>query len=316
MLSAQLVEPFRFDVRPAPPPEPGRDEVLFRVEGCGVCGSNLPPWRGSSGNAFPLDPGAPGHEAWGRVVSGGEGASDLEGRRVATLSYRAFAELDVVRRDQLLPLPSDLEDLDVPGEPLACAVNVARRAGVEEGDTVVVLGIGFLGALLVPLLREANPARLVAVSRRRTSLEMAERMGADEVLTYDEARSRLGDDDGRARVVVEATGKQGPLDLAAQLCTVRGRLVVAGYHQDGRRTVDMQLWNWRGLDVVNAHERDPRVYMEGMRRGLEKLADGSLDLRPLITHRLPLKEIQRAFELADERSEGFFKAVVVPGAEA
>lgn len=313
MQSAQLVEPFRFDVRSAPEPRPGPDQLVVRVEGCGVCGSNLPPWRGGPGASFPLEPGAPGHEAWGRVVESGDGSAELVGRRVAMLSYRAFAELDVAHRDQLLVVPDQLADRDVPGEPLACAINVAHRADVREGDTVVILGIGFLGALLIPLLRECAPARLVAVSRRRTAREIAERMGADEVLDYDEARRWIGDGEaGRAQVVVEATGAQGPLDLATHLCAVRGKLVVAGYHQDGVRTVDMRLWNWRGLDVINAHERDPRLYLRGMREGLARLADGTLELAPLITHRLPLSEIQRAFEVADARDEGYFKAVVLP----
>lgn len=313
MISAQLVGPHRFAVRTEPDPEPGRRELLVRVEGCGVCGSNLPPWRGSDGVTFPLEPGAPGHEAWGTVLRGGDRASGaLVGRRVALLSYRAFAELDVVREDQVLPLPPELDGKDVVGEPIACAVNVARRAGVEKGDVVVVLGIGFLGALLLPLLHAAGPERLVAVSCRRTSREMAERMGATEILTYDEARDRFAANGGGAHVVIEATGKQGPLDLGGRMCRTRGRLIVAGYHQDGPRTVDMRLWNWRGIDVVNAHERDPRVYMAGMREGLVRLADGTLDLDPLITHRLPLSEIQRAFEAADARREGFFKAVVLP----
>ena len=315
MRSAQLVEPFRFDIRSAPDPEPAPEEVLVRVEGCGVCGSNLPPWRGVQGASFPLEPGAPGHEAWGRVLHSGDGSDGLNGRRVAVLSYRAFAELDVVHRDRLLVLPEELDGRDVPGEPLACAVNVARRSGVREGDTVVILGIGFLGALLIPLLRERRPARVIAVSRRRTALEMAARMGADEILTYEEAGRLGGDGDGGpAQVVVEATGEQGPLDLAAGLCAVRGRLIVAGYHQDGPRTVDMRLWNWRGLDVISAHEREPEVYVDGMREGLSRLADGGLDLEPLITHRLPLADIQRAFEVADGRPEGYFKAVVLPEA--
>ena len=313
MNSAQLVQPFRFVVGDAPAPEPGPDEALVRVEGCGVCGSNLPPWRGAQGTTFPLEPGAPGHEAWGRVEAIAGGDDSLVGRRVAMLSYRGFAELDVVPLGRLLPLPHALDGVDVPAEPLACAVNVARRSAVQPGDLVVVLGIGFLGGLLLSLLRDAHPARIVAASRRRAARELAERMGADEVLSYDEAWTWAHRHaDGAADVVVEATGAQAPLDLATHLCRIRGRLVVAGYHQHGPRSVDMRLWNWRGLDVINAHERSPETYMEGMRLGLEWLTDGRLDLEPLITHRLPLSDIQRAFELADARSEGFLKAVVLP----
>src|SRR4029079_5015193 len=95
-------------------------------------------------------------------------------------------------------------------------------------------------------------------TRRASALQAARRYGA--------ATPAVAEDE-RYDVVVEAAGVQETLDLAARLGRVRGRLIVAGYHQDGVRTVDMQLWNWRGLDVVNAHERDPAAYLEGMRQG-------------------------------------------------
>ena len=66
--------------------------------------------------------------------------------------------------------------------------------------------------------------------------------------------------------VIEAVGKQWPLDLAGEITRERGRLIIAGYHQDGPRQVNMWLWNWRGLDVINAHERDPKIYMQGRNR--------------------------------------------------
>jgi threonine dehydrogenase-like Zn-dependent dehydrogenase len=114
-----------------------------------------------------------------------------------------------------------------------------------------------------------------------------------------------------ADVVIEATGRQGPLDLGAELTRVRGRLIVAGYHQDGPRTVNMQLWNWRGIDVVNAHERDPEIYRRGMEEGVRLLAAGGLDLAPLLTHSFPLPDINAAFRTAEERPAGFLKSVVL-----
>jgi threonine dehydrogenase-like Zn-dependent dehydrogenase len=88
--------------------------------------------------------------------------------------------------------------------------------------------------------------------------------------------------------------------------------VIAGYHQDGPRQVDMQQWNWRGLDVVNAHERDPAVVARGMQEAMAAVADGVLDPIPLITHRVPLAELGHAFELMRERPDGFMKAVALP----
>jgi threonine dehydrogenase-like Zn-dependent dehydrogenase len=112
--------------------------------------------------------------------------------------------------------------------------------------------------------------------------------------------------------VLEVTGRQAPLDLASQLVRVRGRLVIAGFHQDGRRTVDLQLWNWRGLDVVNAHERDRAAYVRGVRDAAEAVARGELDPAPLYTHEFALGEIAAAFETAAERPHGFLKALVRP----
>jgi threonine dehydrogenase-like Zn-dependent dehydrogenase len=111
-------------------------------------------------------------------------------------------------------------------------------------------------------------------------------------------------------VVIEAVGKQWPLDLAAELTRERGTLVIAGYHQDGPRQVNMQLWNWRGLDVTNAHERDPHIYVQGMRAAVEAVASGRLDPTPLFTHSFPLERLDEALDATRDRPEGFVKAVV------
>lgn len=319
MHSAVLLEPRRFDIDSMEPPAPGEGEILLRVRGCGVCGSDMGPWKGIQGLTYPLQPGAPGHEVFGTVEAVGAGVEGLAaGDAVTALSYRAYADYDLARADDVVPLPSSLADRVVLGEPVACAVNVSRRAGVAEGDVVVLLGTGFLGALILQLLRVSgapHPRRVLTVSRRRLSPEMADRLGVDESLTYeDDVHNRIGAETGGnlADVVIEATGKQRPLDLGAELTRVRGRLIVAGYHQDGSRTVNMQLWNWRGIDVINAHERDPKIYKSGMEEGVRLLAEGGLDLAPLITHTFPLSEINRAFATAEERPEGFLKSVVLP----
>ncbi|HEX6940814.1 MAG TPA: zinc-binding dehydrogenase [Longimicrobiales bacterium] len=314
---ATLVQPGRFEVGEGERVRAGAGEVVVRVEGCGVCASNLGPWEGVEGVGYPMEPGAPGHEVYGVVEEVGEGVAGVApGDAVTALSYRGFAEYDVARADAVVKVPEALAGRPILGEPVACAVNVHRRAGVREGDTVVVVGIGFLGALLLRLVRRDRPERVVAVSRRREALAMAERMGADEVLRYDDdvtGRVAAWTGGRMADVVIEATGKQAPLDLAAALTRVRGRLVIAGYHQDGPRQVNLQLWNWRGIDVINAHEREPALYTSGMEDAVSLIAGGELEPDALVTHTFLLSEIDRAFEVAQRRPEGFFKAVVVPG---
>ena len=297
-------------------PAPGPGQLLVRLEGSGVCASNLPVWAGRDWFEYPQPAGAPGHEGWGRVAALGPGVSGLRvGDRVAALSYRAYAELDVAEADAVVPLPTALDGAAVPGEPLGCAVNVFRRSGIEPGHTVAIVGIGFLGAILTRLAADAG-ARVIAISRRPFALDVARHFGASETIAMD--------DHGRVLVavrrltggrwcerVVEAVGLQWPLDLAGELTAERGRLVVAGFHQDGPRQVNMQLWNWRGIDVVNAHERDPRAYADGMRAAVELLASGRLDPSPLYTHRYALDELGAALTAAAVRPDGFLKALVL-----
>lgn len=302
----------RLELVEVPVPDPGEGEVRLRLEGSGVCGSDLPVWKGRPWFEYPQPPGAPGHEGWGVVDAVGPGVDGLgEGDRVAGLVYRAYADYDVARAENLVPLPAAVEAF--PGEALGCAVNVVRRSGIREGDAVAVVGAGFLGCVIVQLAAAAG-ARVIAVSRRRSALETAAAMGAAETIALEEpVAERVEELTGGelCDVVVEAAGAQATLDAAGPLARTRGRLVVAGFHQDGPRRIDMQLWNWRGLDVVNAHERDPRVYVEGIREAAAAIEAGRLDPSPLYTHRFGLDQVDAALDTAVERPEGFVKALVL-----
>jgi NADPH:quinone reductase len=295
-------------------PEPGAGEVRIRLEGCGVCGSNLPVWQGRPWFAYPQEPGAPGHEGWGTIDALGPGVRGLAvGLRVAALSYHAYAEYDLAAASAVVPIPPALGGQPVPGEPLGCALNVFRRADIQPGQTVAIVGVGFLGALLTQLAARAG-ARVLAISRRPSALEVARSCGAAEALALDERTESLVErlTGGRwCDRVIEAVGLQAPLDLAGRITRERGRLVIAGFHQDGPRQVDLGLWNWRGLDVVNAHERDPQVYVAGIRDALALVAGGLLDPAPLYTHRFPLAELGAALRAAAERPAGFMKALVL-----
>ena len=295
---------------------PGPRQVRVRLEGCGVCGSNLPVWEGRPWFAYPFSPGAPGHEGWGVIDALGSEVAGLEvGQRVAVLSHHAFAEFDLAEAENVVPLPPRLAGAPFPGEALGCAMNVFARADIRRGQTVAIVGVGFLGALLTQLAVAAG-ARVLAVSRRATARALARRFGASECLPLDDVAETIrqvrGLTDGRGcERVIEVTGLQGPLDLASELTSERGKLIIAGYHQDGARTVNMQLWNWHGLDVINAHERDPRAYVAGMRAAVEAVEQGRLDPAPLYTDRFRLEELPQAFARLAAREGGFLKALVI-----
>ena len=295
--------------------EPAAGELRIQIEGCGVCASNLPIWEGKPWFDYPFQPGAPGHEAWGRVDAVGEGVTGFtRGDRVALLSSHAFAEYDFARASEVVQLPAALEEAAFPAEPLGCAMNIFKRAKIRSGETVAIVGIGFLGTLLTQLAVKAG-ARVLALSHRRSSLKLAEQFGATATIEIVDAQQALQSvrraTHGRGcECVIEATGTQEALDLASELTAERGRLVIAGYHQDGPRRVNMQLWNWRGIDIVNAHERDPLVYVAGMRDAIEAAQAGVIDPRPLYTHTFPLNDLSRAFETLEDSPEGFIKALI------
>ena len=315
--AAIISRPQQIDFRIIEFREPAAGEVRVRIEGCGVCASNLPVWEGKPWFEYPLEPGAPGHEAWGRIDAVGEGVTDLApGDRVAMLSSHAFAEYDFAASSEVVQLPSALDGSPFPAEPLGCAVNIFKRALISPGETVAIAGIGFLGTLLTQLATNAG-ARVLALSHRRSSLKLAEEFGAAATIEIDDEQravqsvKRLTHGRG-CECVIEAAGTQESLDLASELTSERGRLVIAGYHQDGPRQVNMQLWNWRGLDVVNAHERDPVVYAAGVRAAIDAVAAGRLDPEPLLTHSYPLERLDEALNATRDRPDGFLKALVVP----
>jgi threonine dehydrogenase-like Zn-dependent dehydrogenase len=315
MRAAVLAAPGEIRIDEVALPEPAAGQLRIRLEGCGVCASNLSPWAGNPWTEYPQPPGALGHEGWGVVDALGDDVdAALLGRRVAALSYHAYAEYDLADAAHVVPLPRELDGQPFPGEPLGCAFNIFRRSDIRAGQTVAVVGVGFLGALLTRLATDAG-AHVVAISRREFSLDVARRMGAAETIAMDDHWRII--EQVKALTggvfcdrVIEAVGKQWPLDLAAELTRERGRLVVAGYHQDGPRQVNMQLWNWRGLDVVNAHERDPEVYLAGIRDAVDAVASGRLDPSPLYTHRYTLDELGQALDDTRDRPDGFLKALI------
>lgn len=303
-------------VRHVDVPAPGSCEIRVRLEGCGVCGSNLPVWEGRPWFQYPFTPGSPGHEGWGIVDALGAGVTNFAiGDRVAVLSHRAYAEYDIAPASAVVKLPSQLTGRSFPGEALGCVMNIFRRSEIEPGQTVAIVGVGFIGTVLTALAVQAG-ARVIAITRRPFALELAEQYGAQVRIRLDDPARALGEaqrivGDAGCERVIEAIGTQQGLDLASALAGVRARLVIAGYHQDGSRQIDMQSWNWRGLDVINAHERDPAQYLRGMQEAVDLVASGRFDPSPLYTHQFALDEISGAFDALATRPHGFLKALVM-----
>lgn len=298
MMAAILNSRGTFDIMKVPIPAPATGEVLVKVGICGVCRSDLITVRQPG---VPALAGFPGHEITGMRTDNGQ--------QVAVLQFpgQGYAEYLTVPEPYAHPLTDGTADL-LP-EPLACAVNIVSRGMPDEAVRVLIIGAGYMGCTLVALLRYLFPDILIdAMDNRQSAQCQAITAGANHafapaVATGKEATGGKGYD-----VVFEAAGRQETIDLATDLCAMRGRMVIAGYHQ-GNRSVNMQKWNWKGFEVINAHEREPSVYFEGLKTGLRMVKSGKLTI-PAISHRFQLADINQAFEITKQCPEGFTKACI------
>lgn len=316
MRYSQLVAPRRSVLVEEPTPAPGPGEVLIRVSACGVCASELHPWMDGA-HAYPR---RFGHEPVGTVVAVGPDTRGVrEGDRVTGLFTGAYADLVLAGAADVLPVPPGVADENAMGEPLACLVNAQRRTPVELADRVAIVGLGYMGLGMLQLLKLRGPSRIVAIDVREESRQAALRFGAHEALhpgdvPPDYLLTSFGDwdSDRGFDVVIEGSGTQPGLDLASKLVRAHGVLSILGFHQGGPRQVDVGMWNWKAIDVVNAHVRRHADLMGSMRIGLELEAAGLIDLGALVTHRYGLDEVDRAYADLRDKPAGFVKAVVRP----
>src|SRR5215203_6645354 len=121
MRAAVVTGPGEMRIDHVPVPEPRAGEVRIKLQGCGVCASNLTPWSGPEWMSFPTAPGDLGHEGWGIIDAVGECVTNLvRGDRVAALSGKAYAEYDLAAASGVVKLPAELAGSELPGEPFGC----------------------------------------------------------------------------------------------------------------------------------------------------------------------------------------------------
>lgn len=315
MKYSQLIGPRTSEIAEEPTPAPGPGEVLVAIKVCGVCASELHPWMDTQ----PSYPFRLGHEPAGVVHAVGAGVMQFKpGDRVTGLFLKAYSDVALTSEADLLHLPPDLPFELALGEPLACMVNGQRRTPVELADRVALVGLGFMGLGLLQLLQLRGPREIIAIDPREEARTLALALGAttvyhprdvpdDLLLTaWQDWEKPYGVD-----VAIEASGTQAGLTLAGKMVRAHGILSILGFHQGGLRHVDVEMWNWKAIDVVNAHVRRHADLMESMRIGLDLIKADKFSFAPLVSHRFGLDEVDQAFTALLEKPHGFVKAVVL-----
>jgi L-iditol 2-dehydrogenase len=171
-----------------------------------------------------------------------------------------------------------------------------------------------MSLIMLQIFQARGVGMVIAVDTRDSVLELARGLGAthlvnpkkqDPVAAVKDLTGGKGVDIG-----VEAAGTQATLDLVGNIVRMEGKLEVFGFHQGAPRQVPWGWWNWMAFHIVNGHVRSSHIYVEGMRQGLGLLESGKLNMKPLVTHRFRLEEINAGFETAAAKREGFVKAVI------
>lgn len=330
MRALQLVAPSELAVVDLPQPQPGPGEVRLRVKACGICGSDLHGMDGSSGRRIP--PLVMGHEASGTVDAAGEGvtawkAGDRvtfdstvwcgecgycrEGRvnlcdsrqvvGVACAEFRrdgAFAEYVTVPQRILHRLPDSLSFEEAAfAEPVGVALHAVRRAGDLGGNTVLVVGAGLIGLLIIQALKRAGAAKVIAVDLDEGRLVLARELGADET-----AIGGAGLAPFEVDVAMEVVGAAPTVDFAIRSVRKGGKVVLVG-NLSPNVPLPLQIVVTRELDVLGSCAIAGE-YPEA----LEAIASGSIRVKPLITAAVALEQGVDAF--AKAKAPGALKVLV------
>ncbi len=323
-------------------PEPRPGEVLVRTLACGICGSDLHALRhGDQMVALSREAGAPfvmdlsrpvvmGHEFCAEVVEVGPGADTAvaAGDRVVslpavvepdgmhTVGYSniypgGFGELMALSASLLLPVPNGLDsDLAALTEPMAVGRHAVSRARIARGEAAVVIGCGPVGLAVIADLRLQGIGPIVAADPSPARRVLAATMGATEVV--DPADEPVVDvwrrvDGTKPLVVFEAVGVPGLLDAAMAAAPKAARILVVGVCMEPDAIRPM-LGIAKELDISFALGYSYEEFAGALR----SIAEGELDVAPLITGRVPIDGVPGAFaDLAVP--EAHCKILVTPG---
>jgi L-iditol 2-dehydrogenase len=344
MKAAVLEELERLVVKETPDPVIGPDDALVKVRACAVCGSDIRIFRHGNNRVRP--PAILGHESSGEIVAVGERVSGFKaGDRVAigadvpcgecpvckagygnncrinyAMGYQfpgSFAEYVLLNKTTLChgpvhKIPDHMSwDEAALAEPLACVLNAVEFTGIRLGDTVVVMGAGPIGCMIIPVALMSGAAKVIAINRSPGRLWFAKQVGADVTICSSE-------EDQTERVLEETAGLGADVVFTAnpspqshadalKMAKNRGRVNLFGGLPAGTKVeLETNLIHYKELTVTGAHGCVPRHH----RQAIGLIASGKLTIGAFVSHHFPLDEIGEAFRMA-EGKEGL-RVIVNP----
>jgi L-iditol 2-dehydrogenase len=339
------VSDLRYEQVPVPAVEPGN--VRVRIGFCGVCGSDIPRCFVKGTYRFPT---ICGHEFAGTVESCGAGVQQYQvGDRVAVFpllwredhpaceqgkyaqsegydylgsrSDGAFTEYVIAPERNLIRVPDNvtLEEAAMT-EPAAVALHAVRRANLRLGDTVAIFGLGPIGLMVAQWARAMGASQVALFDILPQKLELARGLGFSQVFDSRQTEAIAATNEltgGRGvHIAIEAAGVPPTMTAALQVARRAGRVVLLGNPAADVKlpaALISQLMR-REVNVLGTWNSDFSVYGDDddWRTVLDAMASGTLNLKPLITHRVPLSRGVAALQMMRDQSEFFEKVLIHP----
>ncbi len=327
MKVARLYDYLDVRIEEEPMPRVGPGQALVRARACGVCSGDVVAWyiRKKAPLVF-------GHEPAGEIVDLGAGVSGFAiGQRVFVHHHAPCFQCGACRRGEFVQCPTWKQSHIVPGgmaeyflvpevnlrgdtlplpdevgyedaalvEPTACVVKSLRRAGEVRGASVLIIGLGVMGQLHVLLARHAGAAQVIGAdlieARCRRAVELGADLGVDASRHDVREAVRAATGGAGAEVVIAGPATVEALELGLG-CAARGGTVVQfmGTPPEARLTLDTFDYYFRELRLVPSYSCGP----PDTRLALDLIARGVVRAAHLVTHRFPLVDAGKAYEVA------------------
>ncbi|HEY2930244.1 MAG TPA: galactitol-1-phosphate 5-dehydrogenase [Acidobacteriota bacterium] len=343
-MKALLLKDYKqLEVTTVPDPEIGPDEVLVRVKACGICGSDVHGYDGRTGRRIP--PLIMGHEASGVIAAVGAGVKEFrpgdrvtfdstvycgkcfhcrrgevnlcDNRKVLGVScseYRrhgAFAEFVAVPQHIIYSLPDDLSfEQAAMIEAVSIAFHATNRAPMKLGDSVVVVGAGMIGQLVIQTVRQAGCGTLIAIDLDDRKLQMARERGADEGIN-------AGSPDLQAQILELTQGRGADLAFEVVGTSDAFNTAVASLRKGGAATLVGNLSSKVEMPLQQVVTREITLIGACASSGeypacIDLMARGKIDVRAFISASVPLEEGPMWFDRLYRQEPGLMKVILKP----
>ncbi len=298
-------------------PEPKAHEVLVEIEICGMCSWDVLSFAGKFGKFHPY-PFAAGHEGVGRVIKVGESVASVSiGQRVVCHEVpigvpggALMARHAIRTEDKITVIPDNPIPLKYwVVEPVACIVNGLVYAGIQPGDSVALVGTGYMGLIFAQGLVKTLAKEIVAFDVDEKRLALAKEFGVSRVVKIEE--DSISDEFlRRFDVIIETAGKPSSMELALALAKQGAIIENFAWHHHSHQ-FDLDRWHLGAVRILNIQPGVNPHFGDLFKPTIDLMINGTFSNEKLITHWAPVERAKEIFTTALERRDGYMKGAIL-----